>query len=194
MRIERIKNFISEEECQELNAWVKLGVQNRWLDRGLSRGQWGYQKRLTSRMYGDRFEYPAVVRDVAQRIQNLFGFEENSIIHGHGRNGVVVSCTFDGGDVYEHKDPRRGSDDMATLRCNILTQAAEQGGKLCIEGQEIDIEAGELHCYLASEHSHFVSRVFGPTPRILWMFGAHVSADDWNVGKIKIEEPISAST
>lgn len=192
MRVERIKDFISEEERQKLNAWVRLGVQNRWLDHGLSRRQSGYQKRLTSRMYGDRFEYPAVARNIASRILDLLGLDESSIIVGHGKNGIVVSCTFDGGDVYEHRDPRRESDGMATLRCNILTQAAEQGGKLYLDGTETDVGECELHCYLASEHLHFVSEVKGQTPRILWMFGAHVPAEDWDTGKIQINEMIFA--
>ncbi len=184
MRIERIKNFISEDECLTLNAWVELGVQNGWLNYGLDRGRMGYNKRLTSRFYGDRFEYPPIVYDVDQRIKKLFGFERNPIIDGHGKNGIVVSYTLNDGDVYEHRDNPRESDGMPTLRCNILTQSAKEGGKLHIEGQEIDIEVGELHCYLASEHSHSVSKVSGATPRILWMFGVHIPASSWEISQV----------
>jgi hypothetical protein len=88
--------------------------------------------------------------------------------------------------VYKHKDPK-SIDGLATLRCNILTQAADAGGILYIEGQQVDVKEGDLHCYLVSEHEHWATEVEGSTPRIMWMFGAHVEANDWNSEKIKVK-------
>jgi hypothetical protein len=184
IRLEQHKNFITPHECAELNAWVDIGVVKKWLDVGISRGAGNYTKRVTSRFSATRYEYPEIVRTVSSRIREFCGVSEHKIIEGHGRNGVVVSCTFPGGDVYKHQDPRHESG-LAALRCNVLTRAADTGGVLHLEGQAVPLEVGELHCYLASEHAHSVSEVAGSTSRVLWMFGAHVPADDWNSGRIK---------
>lgn len=100
------------------------------------------------------------------------------LIYGHGSDGVVVSVTFPGGDVYEHKDPR-SLEGLSTFRCNILTQSAESGGKLYINGIFREINVGDLHCYYASEESHYVTEVQGNSPRILWMFGCHRPIEDY---------------
>ena len=58
-------------------------------------------------------------------------------------------------------------------------------GQVYVENNKIDIEVGELHCYLASDYEHYVTEVKGETPRILWMFGAYVPKEDWESGKIQ---------
>ena len=184
MRIERRKNFITPEECAALNTWADEGVKNKWLDSGISRGDNNYTKRFTSRLYAHRYKYPEIVRTVSSRIREFCGISGYELIEDHGRDGVVVSCTFPGGDVYEHRDPRNGND-FAALRCNVLTHAADSGGVLHLEGEAVPLEVGELHCYLASEHLHYVSEVAGDTPRILWMFGAYVPKEAWDTGLIK---------
>jgi hypothetical protein len=185
MRIERFKNFLSQEECNLLNQWVDEGVRNKWLDVGMSRGDFGYTKRVTNRLYADRFEYPQIVLDISNRIRKFCGVESYDIIRNHGRDGIVVSCTFLGGDVYEHKDPP-ASHFGSALRCNVMTRDSDAGGKLYVGGEYIDIEVGELHCYLASDFKHYVTEVEGNTSRVLWMFGACVPKKDWESGKIKV--------
>lgn len=186
MRIERYKNFLSPEDCAALNAWVDEGVEKKWLDAGISRGSGGYGKRFTSRLYADRFEYPQIVRDISDRIRSFCGVSAYPLIEGHGRDGVVVSCTFSGGDVYPHKDPRLGG--YAALRCNVMTRAADANAELYVGGQLVNIEVGELHCYLASEFEHYVTEVQGENSRVLWMFGAAVPVEDWESGKIQPEK------
>ena len=56
---------------------------------------------------------------------------------------------------------------------------------LLVEDEEKNLNVGDLHCYLVSEHDHEVTTVYGSTPRILWMFGWFVPAEDWNTYKIK---------
>lgn len=185
MRIDIYPKFATQEEIKSLNEWAELGVKNKWLDVGVSSGK-RTTKRLTSRLYGGRYEYPQIVRDVSDRIRKFVGIDSYPLIEGHGRDGVVVSYTYPGGDVYKHKDPR--SMEMATLRCNILTQKADAGCQLCVEGEPVNIDVGDLHCYLVSEHEHWATPVEGNTPRIMWMFGAHVPAEDWNSGKIKVQQ------
>lgn len=185
MRIEIIKNFLDASTIAELNAWAVLGVENKWLDDGISNFRPGYALRKTSRIYPNRFEYPQVVRDVSEKIRAFCGLSEYPLITGHGRDGVVVSYTLPGGDVYLHRDPGNYKG-LATLRCNVMTQAADAGGILHIEGKRIDIEVGDLHCYLVSEFAHSATTVEGNTPRIMWMFGAHVPAEEWESGQIKV--------
>ena len=183
MRLEITSNFITPEECSLLNSWVYEGVDKKWLDKGMCTGR-VTNKRLTSRMYGGRFEYPQEILNLAKRIRSFVGIDKYPIIDGHGRNGVVVSYTKPGGDVYKHQDPK-SKINFSALRCNIMTQAAEEGADLFVGGKKIDIKAGDLHCYLASNFEHYVTEVKGNTPRILWMFGAYVPADDWENGIIK---------
>lgn len=185
MRLERHQNFLSQEDCNILNDWVDEGVKNKWLDFGISRKQSNYTKRVTSRFYGNRFEYPQIVLDISNRIRKFCGVDSYGLIEGHGRDGVVVSCTFPGGDVYKHQDPKN-QNELSALRCNVMTLGSDAGGKLYVNGEHIDIEVGELHCYLASDFEHYVTEVEGDTSRVLWMFGAYVPKEDWESGRIKI--------
>lgn len=186
MRIEIYPNFATQEEIKALNEWVELGVKNKWLDIGVTKNSIKTNNRLTSRFYGGRFVYPQVVHNLSERIRKFVGLESYPLILGHGRDGIVVSYTMNGGDVYKHKDPK-SLNGLATLRCNILTQSSEKGGQLYVDGQAINFNVGDLHCYLVSEHEHWVTPAEGDTPRIMWMFGAHVPAEDWNSGKIKVK-------
>lgn len=172
-----IKNFIDDEVCNNLNAWVDEAVTKKWLDRGKSRGSsWTYEKRLTTRNYGDRFDYPDVVYQVQDKITNTLKVNDlNKSVAGGGKNGIVVSCTYDGGDVYSHIDPKEEFLDV--LRCNILTRKPKSGGHLFINGCEIIIDVGDLHCYLPSTVPHHVTKVSGNISRVLWMFGYQCSKE-----------------
>jgi hypothetical protein len=184
MRIEIIPNFATQKEITLLNEWAEEGVKNKWLDVGKT-NKAVTSTRLTSRFYSGRYNYPRVVLDLSTRIRDFVGASKYPLIDGHGKDGVVVSYTYPGGDVYKHKDPT-GYDGTYALRCNIVTQKADTGGELYVGNTLVSINVGDLHCYLASEQEHFVTTVEGNTPRILWMFGALVPADDWNSGKIKV--------
>jgi hypothetical protein len=184
MRVEVHQGFITAAECAALNAWAEEGVDKKWLALGVDRGEHNYTKRVTSRLYADRYEYPEIVHSISARVREFCGVSSYGLIKGHGRDGIVVSCTYPGGDVYEHQDPR-SAEGLSTLRCNILSRAADSGGVLQLEGKPISLEAGDLHCYLASEHKHYVTEVEGDTSRVLWMFGAHVPREDWDSGLIK---------
>lgn len=184
MRLEITPNFLSQDECNVLNAWTHLGVENKWLDNGICTEK-STAKRLTSRFYADRFEYPKEVIELSNKIRAFAGVDSYPIIEGHGRNGVVVSYTTPGGDVYKHKDPKEfGMFGASALRCNVMTQGAEDGAELFVNGSKVDITVGDLHCYLASDFEHYVTEVKGNTPRILWMFGAYVPKNLWENGEI----------
>jgi hypothetical protein len=167
----RKKQFLTQTQCDELNAWAQEAVKRKWLDLGSSRDLgWKYAYRLTTRPYGHRFEYPATVHKIFEQITNALQLDDlPKSTFGGGRDGVVVSYTFPEGDVYRHYD--RMEDQQHVLRCNVMTQAADSGAKLYINEEHIDIDVGELHCYLPSNVPHYVTRVEGKTPRIMWMFG-----------------------
>ena len=174
------KNFLSLQECTQLNSWVKKGVEEKWLDAGISRNsEWSYLDRVTTRNYGDRFNYPEIAHQIFNKITDYLGLHDapKSVIGG-GKNGIVVSCTFPNGDVYPHKDPMEG--EFHVLRCNVMTQAADCGAELFIGNKKIDISVGDLHCYLPSNVEHYVTKVDGNTPRIMWMFGYQVSIKQFN--------------
>jgi hypothetical protein len=178
------RNFLDESVCKSLNAWVNEGVEKKWLDVGISRGSgWEYKDRLTTRNYGQKFDYPDVVYRVFDKITNALNLHDvpKSVIGG-GKNGVVVSCTFPDGDVYPHQDPMEG--EFHVLRCNVMTQAADDGAELFIGGKQINIGVGDLHCYLPSNVEHYVTKVKGDTPRIMWMFGYQISTEQFNIRKL----------
>ena len=176
MKVLVFKNFLSVSECSQLNDWVNLGVQNKWLDEGLSRGKWGYKERLTTRAYGDRFDYSPEVYAVQDKITKFLKLKDLATsVAGGGKNGIVVSYTLNGGDTYEHIDPKE--DSLEVLRCNVLTNKPAEGGELFVDGEKIDQAAGDLHCYLSSTVRHYVTETKGNVPRILWMFGYQCAVD-----------------
>ena len=179
MSVKIFKNFLSKEACEALNAVARQGVTEGWVNKGINRGQFGYDKRFTSRMHMENAEYPDLVREISSRVRQRVGIDKFPIISGHGRDGVVVSYTMQGGDVHVHKDPK-SNEGLPTYRCNVLTQANEVGGDLYVKGEKIAIEVGDLHCYMVSELYHGVSEAKGPTPRIMWMFGAHIPKEHWH--------------
>jgi hypothetical protein len=187
------RQFLDRAVCESLNAWVDEGVEKKWLDVGRSENpSWAYKDRLTTRKYGTRFEYPAVVYQVFDEITRLLGLHDvpKSVVGG-GRDGVVVSYTLSGGDVYKHKDPMEG--ELHVLRCNVMTRAADAGAQLFIGGEKIDIGVGDLHCYLPSDVEHYVTTAEGNTPRIMWMFGYQISKEDFLKIKERFENELAVT-
>lgn len=174
------KNFLTKEECKILSDIAFQGIEEKWIGPGISQGKFGYQKRLTSRMHMNitNKKYPDFVIEVSKKIRKFMKISDYPLIKPHGSDGVVVSVTFDGGDVYEHQDPRSEKNELC-YRCNVMTQASDEGGILYVDNRPIDINVGDLHCYYASEHPHYVTEVKGSVPRIMWMFGAYRPQEDF---------------
>lgn len=184
-----VRGFLGQGEADALNAFVDQGVPLGHLDKGIDKGRRGYAARVTTRLYGDRFVYPDVVQSVFSRITDRLRLHDlKKSAAGGGRDGVVVSCTLPGGNVYAHQDPKEDDGKLEVLRCNILTRAAESGGLLQVVGFPINLEVGDLHCYLASNVSHSVSTVEGGASRVLWMFGYQISKADWTLRVQELSE------
>jgi hypothetical protein len=187
------RQFLNLAQCEVLNAWVDEGVDKNWLDAGISRGSgWAYKDRLTTRNYANQFEYPPLVYQVFEQISELLDLQDvpKSVV-GAGKNGVVVSYTMSGGDVYKHKDPMEG--DLHVLRCNVMTRAADAGAELFIDGKKIDVGVGDLHCYLPSNVEHYVTRVEGKNPRIMWMFGYQISEQNFLKMKERVKNELATT-
>jgi len=186
MRIFIKQNFFSAKECANLSAATLAGVSEGWVSTGIGSGGLGSTGRKTSRLYMKGKSYPAVVGQCMNKILTFMGLTDNPLIlGGHGADGAVTSITYKGDDVYLHRDPKLS--ELSILRCNVVTQASESGGKLYVGGSHVDLNVGDLHCYLASDYPHNVTPVTGDTPRILWMFGAQVEKNAWESNEIMPE-------
>jgi hypothetical protein len=179
-----IRNFASAEEIQILKDWQVKAVEEGQFVDGIT-GDWDKKtfsttkKRLTNRM-SKNINYPDLVQTLQDRIRQTFPILFNArLIEGHGKNGVVVSITYNDGDVYKHKDPSVG-EGLVGLRCNILTSKAQSGGTVHVEDKTYDIDEGDMMCYLVTELYHSVEVCHGDNPRTLFMFGFVVDKDSWN--------------
>ena len=177
MSVKVYKNFLSAEECRMLNSLAVNNIDN-WFGNGITNGTTYIKTRITTRLYMGDKKYPQQVLDIANRVRQKAGVDQFPTIDGHGSDGIVSSITYQGGDVYAHKDPRSESG-LPTYRCNVLTQANEDGADLYVDGKKIDVEVGDLHCYMVSELEHYVTKAKGVTPRIMWLFGAHIPKEHW---------------
>lgn len=188
MTVKIYKNFLSEEECNALNQVTLDAVKNKWVGTTVEKAikvnghteiVHGYTKRLSTRNTMKDIEYPKIVLDISEKIRKFLGIDTFPIIDGHGRDGIVTSITYTGGQLYPHYDGR-SMYNLPAYRCNVLTQATEEGCDLYVGGKKIDIEVGDLHCYMASEVLHSATEAMGKTPRIMWMFGAHIPKEHWS--------------
>lgn len=188
MNIIIFKKFLNPDVCQLLNNWVDLAVNNHWMDKGrdfdLSHYRFNhkpnnYKYRLTSRIYANRYKYPEIVYKVSNQISGFLQIQdlEKSVVGG-GRDGIVVSCMLPDGKVSAHIDDMEGS--LHILRCNIMTRKSDFGGELYIGERKINIDVGDLHCYLPSLTMHKVTVGQGETSRVMWMFGYQCSLDRFN--------------
>lgn len=180
MRIVVVKNYLSPSVCADLTALTVYGKVNNYLTLGGNT-----TVRYTSRLHPELYEYPQWVLDLSTQIRTYCGVANYSIISGQGKNGIVTNYTPPTGDVAVHRDAQ-SADGLAALRCNVVTQQADLGGVLYIGGQEVPLNAGDLHCYLVSEYDHYVTEVQGNTVRINWIFGAYVPANAWESGEIVV--------
>jgi len=178
-----IRNFASAEEVQILKDWQLNAVEEGQFVDGVT-GNWDTKefsrtkKRLTNRM-SQNIVYPELIKTLQDRIRQTFPIlSEAPVIRGHGKDGVVVSVTYNDGDVYKHKDPSVG-EGVVGLRCNILSSKAESGGTIHVEDKTYDLNEGDMMCYLVTELYHSVDICHGDNPRTLFMFGFVVDEDNW---------------
>jgi len=177
MSVKIYKNFLTKEECQELTRLAFQGLADGWFQKGYDKNLNATSKRYTTRKVISDYAYPEKILEINSRIKEVIGLQNKPIIAEHGKDGIVISISFEEGDVPSHKDPR-SQEGLITYRCNILTQAAESGAQLYVEEELVEVEEGDLHCYAVSELEHRVTAIEGKTPRVMFMFGAHLTEQE----------------
>lgn len=175
MRVEVIKGFATESECSFLSRVALEGVVNGQLISASDRPE-----RFSNRRDCGAYKNPGEALQLQRRIAMYFGLEAFPVAsQSGGSDGIVVSCIKSGGDVFRHIDPASGHP-TATLRCNLLTKAADAGGELIVGNDKIEFKERDLVCFLVTETEHHVTKNTGSGPRILWQFGWYVPVGFWS--------------
>jgi hypothetical protein len=190
VRVEIARNFVTASECAELSAWAFDAIDKGWMGNSeMLTARSDAAKRVSTRATGHLFEHPTLVKSIIDRIEETVGYGSSEAIDYQGRDGMFVNVTYPGkgGHLMLHRDGRPPNG-KSILRCNFLTSAPEAGGVLHLRGEPLDVGEGDLHAYLATEYEHFFDDVGGSKPRIMWIFGVCVDAEDWESGKIKFGE------
>lgn len=176
MSLLRYKNFITQQEAQEMSAWVLKNKNKEFFNDANMNGV-----RLTTR-YSDHnsFAYPNVVFNIRKRIVEALNLheEESFKFYPPFKDGIVASCAFPGDTCYEHLDPV-WYDGFNTLHCNVITQSPDKGGDLILGGVFEQMNELELCCYLVSKTPHSTTLIEGGKERIMWVFGFCIGDDKW---------------
>jgi hypothetical protein len=179
-----VQNYLSQEEINGLKEWAILSESSQFVD-GISRNLDGefvrVKNRVTNRM-SENINYPEIVYSIQSRMRKDFGLEKAGLILGHGKDGVVVSITHNGGDVHKHRDPNQSFSESC-LRLNILVSRPINGGLIHVEDRVYNPEVGDLMGYLVSDYEHWVETCNGNDPRIMFMFGFIVNKSKWESEK-----------
>jgi len=192
IKVAFVRNYLDADSCKQLNQWVLDAVAQGKIGTGITvpeGGHWLNSSRVeaplryTSRMYSNNYKYPALVHDIFMRIKTELKLKNATVSSNGGKEGVVVSCTYPGGDVYLHKDPKEGYG-VSLLRVNILSKAAQSGGTIHVENGKFNLQQGDMMAYLVDEYEHCVEPVEGNDPRIMWMFGLLLPKHLWEAGII----------
>lgn len=85
----------------------------------------------------------------------------------------------DGAFVHEHTDP--APEGYEHVRCNLMIKKPKVGGLPIIDGEELDVDEGDLWLCLASLEKHSSTPISGGE-RIIFSFGALIERA--NVEKI----------
>ncbi|CAB4135419.1 hypothetical protein UFOVP285_19 [uncultured Caudovirales phage] len=187
IKVAVVKNYLDKESCEQLNQWVLDAIAQNKIGLGITIPKEGHyssferitsEKRYTSRIYSDNYEYPELVTSIFDRIKTELNLKNAIVSTNGGKDGVVVSCTYPDGDVYLHKDPKEGPG-VSLLRVNILSKAAQTGGAIHVKDAIFNLEQGDMMAYLVDEYEHCVEPVEGDEPRIMWMFGLLLPKHLW---------------
>jgi hypothetical protein len=170
MTVKIYKNFLTIDECEELNKISMQAVNQGYCCKGLEpHGLGNYDLRYSTRLNMANKQYPEFVYAVSKKVTDFMQFQNFTTMKNTGSNGIVTSVMFKDGDLFEHMDGQ-GMGLKKSYRCNVVTQHTGEGGDLYVDNKKVDINVGDLHCYDASSYLHKVTTYNGNIPRIIWMF------------------------
>ena len=153
-----IRNFISQEDCEILNDWTAQAIKEDQFTELVRKSDIG--------------KWPT--KQDTKKIRGAAGRSE-------GKDGVMVTITYDQGEVNTHKDFMENHSDETHegLRCNILTSKSASGGLIISDGLSYDLNIGDMMCFLATKYEHSVEKCIGDIPRILFIYGFILSSGEW---------------
>lgn len=185
MRIEIIKQFVTDDESKLLNDFALDCVKKDLFENGKASKHLNKDGAHMVSRFNKNLEYPKVALEVKQRIMDCFGFKEDMTFTLFNETGIAVNCTFKDGQLWEHIDS--GQPGNALLRCTVVSSQPKIGGIFHVEKQPIELEDNDLYACLVSEHQHFCTKNEDDKPRIVWQFGFNISKENWNNGSIKLK-------
>lgn len=186
MRIELIKNFVTNEEAQALNQFTLDCVKNGLFEDGRASKHLNEPGAHMVSRFNKELNYPDTAYQVKQRIMDVFGFLDQDVYKMFNDSGIAVNCSFKGGQLWEHVDAREHN--KALLRCTVVTSQPQNSGIFHVEGQPVQLHNCDLYACLVSEHRHYCTKNEEDIPRIVWQFGFNVDVIDWNSGKIEVND------
>jgi hypothetical protein len=139
-----VKKFIDDVTVQELFNWTN----NQKLKQTTTNGNFSsltYLQNLNT--------YPKCLNEIREKCRKIINGIYQEPIHKD-----FILEIFENGYVNEHTDLTTGN--YKHLRCNILLQKPEKGGKLTIDKQIIDLDVGDMYV-VDTSILHAVSKVEG---------------------------------
>ena len=182
-----VKNFITDNEIDELNQWT-LSHYNEpyFMNPGMNNDE--SQTRFTTRhSYGRckeyqdyKVQYPKEVYDIQKRLLEYLKIKENTIAPWPSfTDGICTTIAFPPGSCCKHTDPIY-FENTYTLHCNFVTQNPESGGITYVENTPYQFEKNDMIMYITSHLEHEVTEISGDIPRILWVYGFGITLPEMN--------------
>ena len=138
MRIELIKNFVTQNEAEILNQFALNCVEKGLFENGRASKHLNKDGAHMVSRFNKELKYPDLSHVVRQRIMDYFGFTDSMIYKLFNESGIAVNCSFKDGQLWEHIDARENN--QALLRCTVVTSQPTQGGIFHVEKQPILIQ------------------------------------------------------
>jgi hypothetical protein len=161
------KNFVSEQECNELSEWIIKNQPTLMFAKSKHVGT----VRKTTR-FSKHIVYPSLCFDLQNKIdliiKDTFGLNEVTRVPNYP-HGMYASYAKIGDACGEHTDSRWLPNHI-TYHFNIMITSYENAD-LFIEGKLIPIQKTDGILYPVSEVLHYTSELTGINPRMFWCFG-----------------------
>jgi hypothetical protein len=178
MRIDLKNNFISAEDICALNLFTLSAIDKGLFEDGRASKHLNPEGAHLVSRFNKTISFPQIAFSVREKIMKCYGLSETDVFKMHNSSGIVVNCTFKGGQLWNHVDA--SNKPLALLRCNIVTSQPNKGGIFHVENAPLQLKDGDMYACLVSEHLHKATVNEDDKPRIVWQFGFNVCPDKWN--------------